>query len=286
MCMVREEIPMKKLTGLIYISILCSLFSNSVLAQTADDYHPYLSNRFNLEIGAFWPQVDFAARLDGSDPNDEVDFDEIFNFSGSQTTASIDFRWRFAKKWSLWGQYWATDDSGQAVLEEDIEWENIIFREGTNVGAGVSLDIVRAFVGREFNLAPQHELGLGVGLHYMSLGTFMEGEVLINDGTTEFRRATANAEFPLPDIGAWYMYSWSPKWMLQVRGDWLSASIGDYSGSMWDAQVGVNFQAFKNIGFGLYYKGFFLDVDIDKSDWHGNAELNQFGPLLTVSAMW
>jgi hypothetical protein len=39
------------------------------------------------------------------------------------------------------------------------------------------------------------------------------------------------------DTGAWYMYSWSPKWMLQVRGDWLSATIGDYSGSLWDAPV-------------------------------------------------
>ena len=82
------------------------------------------------------------------------------------------------------------------------------------------------------------------------------------------------------------MYSWSPKWMFQTRVDWLSASIGDYSGSMWDAQAGFNFQAFKNFGIGLYYKGFLLDVDIDKSNWHGNADLTQHGPLLTLTATW
>ena len=82
------------------------------------------------------------------------------------------------------------------------------------------------------------------------------------------------------------MYSWSSKWMLQTRLDWLSASIGDYSGDLWDAQVGINYQAFKNIGFGFYYNVFELDVDIDKSDWHGSAEFNQKGPMFTLTATW
>ncbi len=268
------------------ITVFLLSLAGTVTAQTADDYHPYLSDKFNLEIGAFWPQIDFSARLDGTDPNDEFDFDEALNINGSRTSGAVDFRWRFGKKWSLWGQYWSTDDSGKAILEEDVEWEDVIFREGTNVGGGVKLDIVRAFVGREFNLAPQHEFGLGFGLHYMSLDTYLEGEVIINDENTGFQRETASATFPLPDIGAWYMYSWSPKWMLQVRGDWMSATIGDYSGSLWDAQAGINYQAFKNIGFGLYYKGFLFDLDIDKNAWHGRADLTQHGPMLTVSAMW
>ena len=104
--------------------------------------------------------------------------------------------------------------------------------------------------------------------------------------TFGFHRASASAAFPLPNIGAWYMYSWSPKWMMQVRADWLSATIGDYSGNLWDGQVGINYQPFKNIGFGLYYKAFLLDVDVEKSDWRGKAELNQNGPLLTLTASW
>jgi len=82
------------------------------------------------------------------------------------------------------------------------------------------------------------------------------------------------------------MYSWSPKWLLEACGDWLSVTIGDYSGSIWGGQLGVNYQAFKNIGFGFHYRAFLLDVDIDKSEWHGNAEFNQNGPLLSVTATW
>jgi len=271
---------------LILISVLSTLFLNSATAQTSDDYHPFLSDRFNLEVGAFFPQIDFAARVDGSHPDDAFDFDEALNLDDNQSAASINFRWRFGKKWSFWGQAWTTNNSGKAVLEEDVEWEDVVFKQGTFAKGGVELDVVRAFFGREFNLGPQHELGVGLGLHWINLDTFLEGEIIINDSTTDFHSASASAAFPLPNIGAWYMYSWSPKWMLQARVDWLSATIGDYSGSMWDVQAGINYQAFKNIGFGIYYKGFLLDVDVDKSNWHGRADLTQHGPLLTVSATW
>lgn len=277
---------MKVLTRLVATALLLCLLSCPAAAQTEEIQHPYLAERFSVEAGAFWPGINFTGRLDGSDPNEEIDFDESLNFKGSQATAYIDVRWRFGNKWSLWGQYWATEDSGQAILEEDVEWEDIIFKEGTNVGGGVALDIVRIFVGRKFDLAPHHEFGFGFGLHYMGLDTYLEGEVFVNDDTTDFQRFTAAANFPLPNIGAWYMYSWSPRWVFQARGAWLSANIGDYSGSLWDAQVGINYQAFKNIGFGLHYKGFMLDVDIDKNDWHGRADLNMRGPLLSVNATW
>ena len=277
---------MKTFNRLFLLALFTTLFSNSAAAQTADDYHPFLSDRFNIELGVFWPQIDFTAQVDGSHPEDEVDLDEALNMNGSQAAASANFRWRFGKKWSFWAQAWSTNNTGKAELKEDVAWEDVVFKEGSFVKGGVELDVIRAFLGREFNLGPQHELGVGLGLHWMNLDTFMEGEIFIDDSTTEFHRATASAEFPLPNFGAWYMYSWSPKWMFQTRIDWLSATISDYSGSLWDAQAGVNYQAFKNIGFGLYYKGFVLDLDIDKSDWQGRADLNQHGPLLTVTATW
>ncbi len=277
---------MKKLTSLLTVTFLTVLLSSTTSAQTADDYHPFLSDTFHLEVGVFIPQIDFTAQVDGSSVHEEVDLDEALNLSDSQSTGSINFRWRFGKKWSLWGQGWSTNNDGKAVLEEDVPWEDVVFKEGTFAKGGVEIDVVRVFFGRQFDLAPQHEFGIGAGLHWMSLDTFFEGEIIIDDSTTEFQRVSADASFPLPNIGAWYLYSWSPKWMFQTRLDWLSASIGDYSGSLWDGQAGINYQAFKNIGFGLYYNIFMLDVDIDKGDWHGRADLNQDGPLITVTATW
>jgi hypothetical protein len=50
--------------------------------------------------------------------------------------------------------------------------------------------------------------------------------------------------------------------------------------------AGFHWQAFKNIGFGLYYNAFILDVDVDKDDWRGKAEAKQHGPWLAITATW
>ena len=278
---------MRHMFRLIVISLVSSTFSVSAFAQTEEDYHPFLSDKFNIGIGGYWPKIDFSLQVDGTDPNDEIDFDEALNLSDYQASALVDFTWRFGEKWVLGAQYWSTSTSGKAELEEDVEWGDVVFKEGTFVKGGAGVDIARVFVGRElFTTDPKHEFGAGIGLHWMNLDTFLEGDVVTENNELGFKRVTASAAFPLPNIGAWYAYSWSPKWMLSARIDWLSANIGDYSGGLWDANAGVNYQAFDKIGFGFYIQGFSLDVDVDKDDWHGKAEFKQLGPMLTVTATW
>ncbi len=277
---------MKALLQLIVSLILLVSSVSPVAAQSADDYHPFLSDKFNLGIGVFWPNINLDLQVDGSAPEDEIDFDEVLNLSDYTTSPVLNFRWRFGEKWSLLGQYWSTSNGERAVLPKDVSWGDVIFKEGTFVGGGVGLDVVRAFVGRKFDLAPQHEFGVGFGLHYMNLDTYLEGDIKTEDDRIEFYTGDASASFPLPNIGAWYMYSWSPKWVLMSHVDWLSATIGDYSGGLWDVELGVNYQAFKNVGFGLSYKAFILNVDVDKDDWHGMVDFTQAGPSLHLTAIW
>ncbi|MCP4044855.1 MAG: hypothetical protein GY732_02555, partial [Gammaproteobacteria bacterium] len=204
----------------------------------------------------------------------------------SEYTPSLDFRWRFGEKWSFWGQYWKVNSEGGNILTEDVEWEDLVFKEGSFANAGVDLTVARMFFGRTMMSGPRYEFGLGAGLHWMEFGAFLEGEVILEDGETGFQRGNVDASFPLPNIGGWYMYSWSSKWVASARVDWLSVSIGDYSGGLWSASAGINFQAFKNVGFGLSYNNFDLNVDVDKNDWHGEVRTRQHGPRLVVTATW
>ncbi|MBE9549137.1 MAG: hypothetical protein IMF09_06970 [Proteobacteria bacterium] len=277
---------MKLINGVVTTVIaLVSILSFSQV-QAEEQYHPFLSDTFNFDVGTFWPDINFDLQVDGSSPGEEIDFDEALNLEDYQAAGSLNFRWRFGEKWSLWAQAYDTSTNGKAVLTKDIEWEDIIFKSGSFVEGGLGTTVIRVFFGRELSVGPQHEFGIGAGLHWMELDTFLKGGVFFDDGSQGFRRVSADAGFPLPNIGAWYMYSWSPKWIFQSRVDWLSASIGDYSGGLWDIQAGVNYQAFKNIGFGIYYKAFLLDVDVDKSSWRGSADLIQSGPVLTLTATW
>jgi hypothetical protein len=279
------KVPIIRLTTGLLIAIL----PGTAMAQetgSSAGYHPFLSDKFHLGIGGFWPRKTLKLRADGSSPGDEIKFEEDLGFDESESTTSINFRWRYSKNWSLWAQYWKVDSEASTVLEEDYEWEDVIFKKGTSARAGSDFTVLRLFFGRAFKWGgPRQEFGVGAGLHVMEIDAFIEGQI-ITGTTTEFHREAAKASLPLPNIGAWYMYSWSPKWLLEARLDWLSASFGKYSGELWHAQGGVHYQISKTFGIGLAYANFNLQADIDETNWHGYVETNQYGPRLELTASW
>jgi hypothetical protein len=277
--------PIIRLTTCFLIAIL----SGTAMAQesgSSTSYHPFLSDKFHLGIGGFWPQKTIKLRADGSSPGDEINFEEDLGFDESESTSSINFRWRYSKSWSFWAQYWKVDSEGGAVLEEDYEWDDVIFKEGTFARAGSDFTVLRLFFGRAFKFGgPRQEFGLGAGLHVIEIDGFIEGEI-ITGSTKEFHHEKVKATLPLPNIGAWYMYSWSPKWLVDARIDYLSASLGKYSGGLWHAQAGINYQISDVFGLGFAWANFNLKADVDESAWHGSIETQQYGPRLELTASW
>ncbi len=266
---------------------LLTIFSPIASAQSSSGIHPWLEDDFTLVLGGFFPRKEFKLSVDGESSSHAIDFDREAAVIDSETTGTLQFRWRFGEKWSVAGQYYATRDDGQAVLQEDITWRDNVLYAGSNVGAGADLDLFRVFVGREFFTDEDyHEFGLGAGLHWLQVGAFIEGEMFLNDESRGFRRESVTADLPLPNVGIWYWRSLSPRWLLTTRLDWFSASIDDYSGSLWNAGVGINYQAWEHVGFSLSWQYFKIDVDLDKNNWHGNVELQQDGPALSVNFNW
>jgi len=111
-------------------------------------------------------------------------------------------------------------------------------------------------------------------------------EALLNDGTSGFRIGGASNNAPLPNIGAWYMYSPARRWLITSRVDFMAASIGDYDGTLWNGNIGVNYQAGKHFGIGLAYQYFSINVKVDKLDWQGKVNLKHHGPIVSVTANW
>jgi len=270
-------------------AVFIAMFPSTVLAEDFE-FHPALSDNFTLNLGAFKSDNSFSISAGSVDisANDEINFPDSVGVDESSTFLNSELRWKFGaqRKWSLWGQYFSNNATGDATLTEDITFQDITFREGTFIGAGVKLEVTRVFVGRSFVKNQQHDFGIGVGLHNLDFSAFIEGEVLINEETSEFRRSEASKSQPLPNVGAWYHYSPARKWLLHGRVDWISATIGDYDGTLWNAAVGVNYQAFRHVGFSLSYQYFDLNLVVDKSDWNGEMHLRYSGPILGMTINW
>ena len=281
-----------KIRSIISLSVL--LAASIPVTSMAQDYayHPALSDNFTATIGAMKSSNSFKLSSEGilpdSGPDKDIDFDDKLGVSDSTTFLNAQLRWKFGseKKWSLWGQYFSNNATGNATLTENIEWDDNVFLEGTYAEAGVKLAVTRVFVGRSFYKNEQNDFGAGIGLHYLDLSAYIEGEVLVNDQTTGTLKASTSAGAPLPNIGAWYYFSPARSWLLHSRVDWISANIGDYDGGLWNVNVGVNYQAFRNVGFDLSWQYFDLHVDVDKSDWNGSVKMVYSGPVLSATFNW
>ncbi len=177
---------------LVLVAIATGLFAAltpAAFAQGSSGVHPWLEDDFIISVGGFYPRKKFKISVDGESSNQEIDFDRDAAVVDEEATAALNFRWKFGEKWSVAGQYYATRDSRQLVLEEDITWRDNVLRAGSNIGAGADLDLVRVFLGREFFTAePYHEFGLGLGLHWLQVGAFVEGEMFVNNESRGVRR--------------------------------------------------------------------------------------------------
>lgn len=273
----------------LHLVALGVLWSSSALAQTGNNIdHPALTRTFEFQLGAFFPNngLELQANVENSNLDDLIDFNKVFGVDESDSTFALDFRWRFGEKWSVAGQYWGAKVTGERVLEEDISWRDLTLEAGSNAEAGVDTSVARVFFGREFMTGRNYEFGAGLGFHWMEIGAYVQGEVRSNVGDITTERRDADVGAPLPNIGAWYIYAPTTKWSFQLRGDWLSASFDEYSGSLVNLGAMASYQFTDHVGLGLSYNYFEIDVDIDDDDWNGGAEISQHGPFVSLIFNW
>jgi hypothetical protein len=269
------------------VIVICLLyFAGPPLTNAAEpeDLHPYLESGFSLDLGVFFPDRHLNLSVNGSVAgiNDEIDFDKGLQLGSTDSTFAGELSWRFRGKWSIVAQYFKSSDSASLVLDEDIEWGDVVFGAGSFATAGTEFSLTRIFFGRQLDTSRRHDIGIGGGIHWLHIGTFIEGEILVN-GVPAGARRSVSVEAPLPNIGAWYKYSISPRWALRSRIDLFSADISDYDGLLVNVSLGVNFQAFEHFGIGLNYNYFELDVGIDKSGWRGELETTYDGVYVYAS---
>lgn len=269
-------------------ALILSMAPGVLLAQDYD-YHPAISDNFTATLGYMRSSNSFKFQSGIlGDIGDEIDFDDALKVGDSSSFFNGQLRWKFGstRKWSIAAQYFSNKATGEAVLKEDIEWDGLIFREGTNVGAGVKFAVTRLFLGRSFILNEQHDFGVGIGLHNLDLSAYIEGEIIINDETTDFRRAEVGENQPLPNVGGWYNYSPAKNWLLHARVDWISANIGDYDGGLWNTNIGFGYQVWEHVGFDLSWQYFNLNLNVDSEDWTGGADMTYSGPVLSMTFAW
>lgn len=274
------------------------VFLIPILAQGQDvqPVHPYLGNKFFASAGIFLPNQNTRLGLETSvditmpDPDpapyETIDFEESFNYNSSDETASAEIGWRFGKKWQLRGQYFRVGSDTKATLDEDVEWGDVVFNEGTFVGAGSDFQVTRLFFGRTFKSTGRSELGLGLGVHILDISAYINGNAMVDGVDIGYAQERASISQPLPNFGAWYMHAFSEKWAATLRIDWLSASVKNYDGHIINSALNVGYALSDHFGIGLAYNFFEIDLKLDDPDWTGRIMSRFDGPYISLTGYW
>ncbi len=269
---------------IIFLPFFCCLLVAPVVASEEASVHPFLTSKYSVDVGVFSSGKELAFRADGAagGAGTSVDFDEQFDLGHDEDVFALELTWRFGTKWSLRMQHFELSQDRKAVLEEDIQWGDDVIQAGSSVKAGTNFELTRVFFARSFDTDPQFDYGIGIGLHWLNIGAFIERDLITSFGEISAVKASG----PLPNIGTWYYYSPSEKWYIGGRLDWFEASVGDYAGGLVNFAFGANYQLFEHFGVGVKYQIFTLDVDVDKKDWRGRAETEYAGLYLHISGNW
>lgn len=256
----------------------------------ADERHPAFESKYTVSLGGLLANRLFNASAGGSltidRPAPFVDFESDLKVDDSPELFVVELQWQFSEDWNLGLQHFNSKRSGSNTLGKTIEWEDVIYEIGAVVNATTEIDITRIVFTRKLWRNNGHDFRVSVGLHWLDVAARISGEATLGDGSTVFTRSQASASLPIPNVGGVYRYSLSEKWLFGVRADWLSASVGDYSGGIWNATANVNYRVSDHFGFGLGYQLFQIDGTLSADRWRGDIKTRFNGPILQLAGFW
>ncbi len=278
---------MKKSNKVILTSLLSGAFlSSTAFAESRAGIHPLLTDEFTGQVGFLYADTASNLGAKGSLPNDivdDIDFENDLGFGDRDNVLDASFKWHFSEKYHVSLDYIDIDREASATLTKDISWEDTDYAAGANVTASLKVNIAKLFVGYSFKQTEQWELGAGLGLHLMDLDAQIAGNASVDGNDIGYSTQGDDFLAPLPNIGGYGAYAFSSKLIVTGRVDWFSASIGDYSGGLLSMGADVQYQAFENVGFGIGYHYLNVDISVDTSDWHGEADYTYHGPKLYMT---
>ena len=244
-----------------------------------------LGKRFLLGVGPFWARLDTQVRLDSSSGQigTVIDFESTLGMDENDVLPLLLGYYRFAKKHRLSFAHFRLNRNGEVVSDVPIRFGDQIFP--ANLPLSSYFDVKVTALSYSYSLIHDEkmELAFNVGLQFQDIEMGISGNLgpgIISEDT--------DIVAPLPTFGGSFNYAFNEKWVFtsSLGVFAIELDLGDdteFDGSIVQLNVGVTYNAFKNVGFALQYNYFRVDVDVEDPDWTGFLKYEYRGPVLGVA---
>ena len=190
----------------------------------------------------------------------------------------IDGHYRFNDKHRINFSWFDISRSGTTTTAIDITVGDETFVSNSVVDSKVDTTFLKLAYAYSFYKSPKTELSIIAGINLLDYS-------LILNNRTNGRVEAADVTAPLPVFGLSMDYAISPRWLVHYRVETFYIELDDkIRGSLLDSQLGVEYRWFKNIGIGLGFNHFALDVKVKSSSYNGGVADLYRGANLYISA--
>jgi hypothetical protein len=265
----------------------CALLAPVAIRAEDAAIHPKLDTRLYLDVGGYVPAVDTRLRVDRAGGSGTVlDLEDDLDFEDRPIFPYALLNLRLGQRWRIEGEYFSIDRDKTTVIDRELEIGDSVFPINTTVNSFFDTDVYRLSVGYSFLKRPNAEMGAVLGAH---VTTFDLG--IRSEGTFASVSEAADTLAPLPTIGLYGSYAFSPRWLMQGRVDYFTLEYQEYSGTLLNFNVGLEFQLAKHVGLGAGYRYADLEFTAEKvlsvgdvsDDFSGEFQYHYSGPTLYLS---
>jgi hypothetical protein len=256
------------------LMLLGSWLPGAALAQAV---HPEFQDRYSLELGAFFPKAKTTAFLNNSagGAGTSVSFENVLGVEDTKTIGMLTGRMRLGERWRIEAGYLNLDRSGTRTIATTVNWGDSTYAAGTSVQSSWQSETLRLSGGYSFIKDAKAEFGVSLGLHTTQFeGTLAAAGV----GTTK-----GDVLAPLPTIGIYGAYAFTPQWLLSGRLDYFSLGYKKYDGSLLDTVVKVDYRFHRNFAAGLGYRYVGYDFTASDGSYRGGVDYKFSGPVLLLT---
>ena len=278
-----------KSTQIPVVFMVLLVTSSPVAAQSSSDWQNWPTGaRWSIGAGYFAPDLDTTIVVTdaGGNIGTGINFEKNLGLDDSEGTGLLYAEWRFFKRHSLQYRYFDLQRSATTSSSVSIAIGEEVFDISLPIQS--FFDITAHEIAYSYSLLFDERMdlfvGLGISLQDLSLG--IQGtESSPNPG--ELINSKLDSTAPLPTLNVGFNYAFTDKWLFLSRVGWLAveadfAADEDLSGKIINANAGIQWNAFKNVGFFLQYQVFDVDVDYSVGGIIFAVDYDYTGPVLGV----
>lgn len=267
-------------TSTAFASLALALALGSGAAARAQESDYRLFDRASFVIGSFFESTDTTLRLDGgvSDLGVPIDFEGELGLDSSDTLFRVRAEFLAGERHLFTFGYYALDREATRRLTRNIEFGGKVYPVNADVTAFTDIDVYEGSYTWWFARQERFAFGGTLGLVYFGVDAGIGVEAL---GTGVGVESSASTDLPAPVVGLAFRGALLRHLNFVAHAEFLpSVTVGDVDGSMTNLSAGLEYRPFEHVGFGAEYNLLDLDVDVDKTSYHGTVNYRIEGAQL------